>query len=365
MSLCGNRHCRMCNARQLSEFQQGALNQPNKNSSWTKLASVPYRYYCLPLAIEEDKLLMISEHLRGHLYYYDIKLDEWMLYVGDMKQDCAGSVFSAAACIHNGNVYVCNDYNGRAFMLDSIKKQWIRLNTNHTKRKGKYPSIISVDGVFHCIAAGRHYIWPKDSIPFETSYDSMKVINRCSNQMLIHIQSKNEFLLLGGYDESEGVISALIYSYAIASNKWKCLKERLDEPLSSFGCVLTLDEKHLILFGGYTPYGKSNKIYVIQLGTMTITESEIRCPQKGWYHAVIANDYITNNTIAFGFVPNFVPDELKAVIALFCYTQTVYLFQEKCLWKMNVSRLLTDCMQWDKVSKSKKKKLFSLQDFSM
>eukprot|EP01084_Bolivina_argentea_P103428 185255_1 len=95
--------------------------------------------------------------------------------------------------------------------------------------------------------------------------------------------------------------SKLIYSFS--NGKWK--KELIELPISmsNVGCVLSMDQNNIITFGGFTNgNARIDDIYVLNVKSMIIKKSHLKCPIKGVFFAVINGMSSRNAIVVSGFV---------------------------------------------------------------
>ena len=111
-------------------------------------------------------------------------------------------------------------------------------------------------------------------------------------------------MVIGGSDSLYKVHCRTIWCYKRDLRSWHPFEISLPRGLSSFGCVLTHDQKYVIIMGrqcnGYPRV--TDDIIVLDLERKTIKTSKIKCPEAGRFKAFIVPISFKNNLIVFGFL---------------------------------------------------------------
>ena len=106
---------------------------------------------------------------------------------------------------------------------------------------------------------------------------------RVEGYSFIYLKSKDHVMMMGGYDIGNDAVGT-IWRYSVFEKTWERLKDangnifKLPERLTGFVCLLTRDERFILIFGGSVGLEKWNKIYYLDLYTMKLNESAIECP---------------------------------------------------------------------------------------
>ena len=90
--------------------------------------------------------------------------------------------------------------------------------------------------------------------------------------------------------------------------KWSRTDKRLPDTIYGCGCVLTRDEKHILIFGGHRwsdHYRDRDEIFIIDTADLSIRESHIKCPVENQYYAVLVDDYNMNQIILCGWIRQY------------------------------------------------------------
>eukprot|EP01084_Bolivina_argentea_P028937 53751_1 len=92
---------------------------------------------------------------------------------------------------------------------------------------------------------------------------------------------KREMLLKFGC-ERYGDCTDNIWKYDIYKCVWQTLKVKLPFKMHSFSCVVTGDERYVIIFGGVREGDKYiDDIFVLDVNDMSLKRSDVKCPVKG------------------------------------------------------------------------------------
>ena len=153
-----------------------------------------------------------------------------------------------------------------------------------------------VEGQLHIMygPGDKHYKWD----PKKQELQTLGVIKYdIEYAKMIHVESQNKLILLGGLGDTDNwpLRSNRITEYSIANNTWGLLADKDGETvvlplgLYGFGCVLTKDERYIVIFGGTSGRegGEEDGIYYLDLLTMKWTECVLKCPSNNNYVAVL------------------------------------------------------------------------------
>ena len=97
---------------------------------------------------------------------------------------------------------------------------------------------------------------------------------------------------MGGYNSKYWVSLNTIRSYDIKTKNNKVIDLRIPEEMDSFGCVVTNDEKYIIIFGGVDDRDTPKAgIYIFDMEQMSVRMSKFHCPKHSKYHAILMGDH--------------------------------------------------------------------------
>ena len=115
---------------------------------------------------------------------------------------------------------------------------------------------------------------------------------------MVHVSSQNKLLLLGGYDRDYEDVIDTVRVYSTTKNEWKQLLNdngdtiKLPLALSGFGCILTRDERYIVILGGTSGGigGEEVTIYYLDLWSMEWTKSLVECPINNEFICVLTDN---------------------------------------------------------------------------
>ena len=164
-------------------------------------------------------------------------------------------------------------------------------------------------------------------------------------------------LHFGGEDEEEEEDIETIHKYSVSAQTWTALSCQLPMALESVCCVVTSDEKYVLLLGGQTYDGwnifEHDGILVYDVEKEKIRKSAIEVPSE------VADDFTTTNIAAIaleedayvlvsGYLRGFeeIPLDIVHLIGDFIHMEYVYLiskksYQKNC-WKIAVDDILNN-----------------------
>ena len=164
---------------------------------------------------------------------------------------------------------------------------------------GQRPVTAFVNGKLHIISGGqknwKHFVWDEGNKTFKLLHAVKETSAGLQNAAMVHVKSQNKLILLGGYDWAVKSAIDTIRVYSIADNEWKVLLNKngnavkLPLTLAGFGCVLSRDEKYIVVFGGTSGMrgGEEVGIYYLDLKTLTWSKSLVECPVNNEFEAVL------------------------------------------------------------------------------
>ena len=297
---------------------------------WEELAAFKFTKYAHPIAINDYEFIVIPanaltkwwNHQSNGIYKYNIKKDEWTLFIkypsptfkvaminiaankplNQMKLN--QSITSTDHIIVSGYIrllaphelqsqipieiillilkYYESDDCIHAFcgsimiQIDLNSKEITEHSCNYIF--GDCPGVICKDTEFH-IVGGRNnskhirYINNGLSSPMEMEeiFDGFKQKTFC-NMGLVYIPTQNCMLLLGGYEAKsyDSYINS-IWRYSFENEQWENMEDiKLNgvHGLCAFGYVLSNDEKYLIIFGGMDNNKNHNQILILDVVNM-------------------------------------------------------------------------------------------------
>eukprot|EP01084_Bolivina_argentea_P166652 289297_1 len=156
-----------------------------------------------------------------------------------------------------------------------------------------------------CPTNTKHFIWnEKQKIFIKQSNETDLIVSNQSE--IVYLSSQQNILIVGGAKRNNPMFETddSIYSYYIENKQWNKLNVKLPIPLRHFGCVITQNERYVIIFGGITNLSKKvDDIYMLNTNTMCFSKSKLKCVMKGHCKAVIPDYYTLKDKICvFGYI---------------------------------------------------------------
>ena len=118
--------------------------------------------------------------------------------------------------------------------------------------------------------------------------------------------------------------------------------------LCCYGCVMTLDEKYVILFGGYSA---SNDILVFDMKRMKWSVSKLKCPHRGPQTAILMLH--KSNTLVHAFIKfmcdsvvlDKIPMDVISLIVMYGNQERIHLFVDCRVehYTIDVFDILSNC----------------------
>ena len=276
-------------------------------ANWTELTDFPLthswkRVVMRPIMYDKNKIMAMSSS--GSLCAFSIDSNKWnKLYTVENTNDN----FSVALDKQNNTLYIIG-FNRKTKMYTlCIKTGKVNEYETHVQI-GRQPTTRFINGKFHVIGGqrnGKHYLWDDKKYQLKLLHTVTETGKGLQSASLIHVESQNKLILLGGFDWSVRKSVDRIKVYSITDNEWKELlnkngnKVKLPLALNGFGCILTRDERYVVIFGGSSGSdgGEEVGIYYLDLRTFKWTKSLIECPVNNDYTAVLTEN---NDVHIFG-----------------------------------------------------------------
>eukprot|EP01084_Bolivina_argentea_P099034 178010_1 len=278
------------------------------SSDWTTLHKCPcYRFSNLIL-ISNDKFVTApynyAHQTSEGLLSYNITINEWNTLIK----------YPAKFKTHNNSLSI-NKINQQLYLIGGSQQiQCIDLQTSSFNILGQYNTganacSLVIQSKLHIIGGIRNnkHITYNINHNHNINDNVLKEIKDFhfwvkGNQSpgFIFVSNKQLIVLLGGYRQYHYIkVSAEIWTYNLNTPNpyWQKNVIRIPIPLMFFGCVLSADQKYIILLCGYSRIvgqqrrNPVNNIYVLDIDTMEFIQTyDIVAPVSGSVRAVIANN---------------------------------------------------------------------------
>mmetsp|Transcript_7645 Transcript_7645/g.11863 ORF Transcript_7645/g.11863 Transcript_7645/m.11863 type:complete len:442 (-) Transcript_7645:96-1421(-) len=261
--------------------------------NWKKMEGFELDHYSKPVLIDDHSMVIASGDLHENVYSYDfIKNQLSVLFKYPSKYE----PFQVSTCFdHNKQkIYLYCTYSsrGNAFICYDIESGIPHIFENGLKDTGAFPVLCCLSGNIHLIG-GRlnslHLTWDEVNKKFTERSFRSKMIH---GHAVIPLESTKQLLVLGGNDSHlwGGYLDSMWICDTTPSMKWRQLPSTLPKSMFHFGCIKTKDESKIVIFGGKTKTTMRDEIWILNLQTFEWTQSDVKCPSKGKFHAVKSRD---------------------------------------------------------------------------
>lgn len=336
------------------------MDEMNTFFNWVKLAPFPkeFNVRTKPFLINNTEFIIADKD--GFVNKYDINLNEWTTSKQALLPDVTGnfgqSYDPSTKCLYSYYAFGVNKLNLSNHQLTSYKLEnydtKIALNHSSYFKIPNNPQHHIINGAFM-----KHDIWneskPRQS-PICAHYNPWKVRN--TRNVCIYIPSRQEILMLGGSNSDK------IWRYSIENNTWTCLECKMPRNnLHSFGCVITNDDRYIIVFSGMSIVDDRHKeicsIFVLDMKNMKwldLSKSNV-CPLKGAARAIIVPYREKDENVVSAYI-RFICDDkinidqipwgvLGIIDSMYGGDEKVHLFFERRSdhYAINVSDILSNC----------------------
>jgi len=336
------------------------MSTKNRSSDtpWTlETKQLPFDRFDCPIAINEKELIVAPYHshywqTKG-LYKYHTDVHTWsesIAYAPKMRTSFHTTAYDAK----NNLLYI---YNKEALLI-IINLTTQKMVAHPVRHMGKYAASIVIDGELHIIGgwkSNKHLIWDNTQCEFKEVFHFKEAGLGYYLHKLCYMQSRQLLFAMGGYTTTSRASRASdhIYVCEVAKNyRWHLLPVLMPRRMYSFGCVLTPNEKYIVLFGG----NSTNHIHIFDLCRQEMVRLErLQCPNAGSYAAcVLGNDQKTAVLVA-GYVKRCwksrefedvsqPPVDIILLLRRYCSTEIVHLFQttKKQHWRMPLREITSE-----------------------
>ena len=128
---------------------------------------------------------------------------------------------------------------------------------------------------------------------------------------------------------------ALLQEYSLNSQQWVTLQWSRTPvgPIADTEIVGTADARYMFVFGGQRSYtlDKSDQITIYDFKKQNVWASNVKCPEKGGYRAVLLEDRKGNDLAVFGFINSAFKEQSFRNVQIF----PIYLIQLVANWYSN------------------------------
>ena len=319
----------------------------SSKTPWQTCASNPNSFLSNLVAINAYEFIVLKEF---ELMKYNTRKNEWNSYLKVSKEL---PIDSSTICLHSNNKLLY--FVG----FDCITKLNIETN-EHEKIMVPWDGsakFVLVDNDIHFIGGypNQHSVLRENATKpvILYTYNHAQMLN---DHHSIYSEQRKVIYTMGGNNENDTSLET-IHMYDIKANKNELLDLKIpDSGRERFGCIMTDDERYMIIFGGYEYEYTKDEIYIFDMDKMTVRESDVVCPEEGSYNAILMNDHERTSIIVNGYIRcmvnqidgiEFPNDDIITLINkwLSNYHEMVYLIERgwrkrNRMWKLPLSTIL-------------------------
>eukprot|EP01083_Nonionella_stella_P074274 201412_1 len=322
------------------------------SKTWESLSPAPFECFSAPITHDDSNADFIfvpykwihsdyNQNVDG-IYKYNATSDEWTEWIDYPKSNhFETSVHCAAVDPRNNILYI---YNAQGTLITIDLAQESSLVQNAQSEVGNYAKCVVISSKLHVIGGNTnnsHFtVDTHDLKTYDTRHRFTKHGDRLYGHCIIYLKSQECVLLMGGEGRVEG--SDCIYKYSLLNDPedrhWELLEQKLPEPISQFGYIVTNDERQIVIFGGSNfTQGSSNKIYILDAIEMKWSTSQIQCPDFARYHALLAGNTYKTELLVYGYINCLytsrklskysLPVDILSIIRIYSDYEYIHLFQ--------------------------------------
>ena len=336
-----------------------------EEANWIKQNELPINSY--PLTIN------------GNMIYFAFKSIDSCYKTEIAKYSIANDEFEIVTSIYNENMRnwqkICIDKQYQNIYICEFGRIWKDMELTKTNLKSgntksftirnanfDYAQMVYFRNNLHFISILHHSIFNETKQELVTlNKHGIDFINcnghaiDSSSLVLIALETKGMMILFGGKMNKP-------YLYKCPTNKWiqsNMIIQHNKHNIYSFGHVVTMNEKYIIIFGGRSggkregTYEPIDDIYCVDVDKMRVMKSKICLPRatcrcKG----IIMKDVVRDKLIVFGYVRDcwkddeyvhlrMLPDYLIKMISGYYGGQYLHVVMDRTLhYKINIDRVL-------------------------
>ena len=253
---------------------------------WKSLASAPFNnsgFIKSVIKLSSSQFAVISGEF---MQSYDIKTNTWTLF---NHLQCSLACKYITSNLQTQRIIITGyDSTHRKLMINTIN---IKDNTQRTYESDipltECAGIISVNSDVHIFTLeAKHYIWNMDTCKSQFVHQFDEYSGGLSSFGLVYVASKQDLLLLGGFERISHDRIDDIHRYCLLTGKWTKLCVKLPYKMNHFGCVITKEQRYISVLGGITGMA-TDDIFVFDSTRMETNKSKIKLPFKGLNKAII------------------------------------------------------------------------------
>ena len=314
-----------------------AVNHENK---WKKLQPLDNTILSNAQSYGNSKFMMMTDQ---GIMVYNVCTDTWSALASDPI--LSNSQFKAICFDPEGNKL--HIYQSDVVYTADLIANSLHLSEVGRLHLGNSPSMVLLHSKLNLIAGSNsssHFEANDDRNGFKKIHEFKQWESQgLHGHVFVHLKAKNECILFGGYHHANSRFPHEIWRYSVDARSWNIMEDAtLPFKLYKCGHALTNDGRYLILFGGY----KHDEIFVVELEGMVFMKSNVRCPVRERFVAVMESmDY---NAVALlnGFIREQclgmeVPADIVETIGVWFSFECAHVLErtEGRHWKIDVQRI--------------------------
>ena len=297
-----------------------------------------------PMQIDDNRMIMFTNKITS-FYIYDSIDDKFSKSTQKLKisnekphtftMDTLNSIF-----------YVYTK-TGKLLSHNILTKQWKILHGFGANSSHEACSII-IGKNYHIFTVHTHFMWNQEQQKlYQLSGSNTLTNDTLENGITFYLDNEKKCVIVDGNNAN------IMYSCSIKDYKWK--KHQLHLPTyNSFGCILSIDQRYILIFGGKTNNkNKSDAIWIINTNTFSVQKSIAKCPKSGEFFACLMGNEV--DLVIDGFIrycwrsKQFIDRNIRypsvdvsRIIKAYYGTGSVHLFCRNIgnHWKMRLSDIL-------------------------
>eukprot|EP01084_Bolivina_argentea_P066723 121645_1 len=372
------------------------IDLSNKTHEWINCTPAPKELESQFVKINQHSVIVIAD---GICYYYNCVCNEWKILVKIESLKDKIKTISINHCTNN--VYILSIQNNKAIITSLNYKQFTKINTfkmaNYLDNTCNVLSVCA-NSEYHLICTNNitkystkpivscHFVWNQRKNKLDKIH---KFNSNHSNGQFIYITSQNILLLISLRNHEKE-----IWCYSLIVKKWSkwCVKNlqnrffvstkkiewQITGSIINFSCVLTADERFVVIFGGESPrqifdfYSTDfyNLVWLLDIKCQSFHQLKMKCPlkkctrnlgrvifnhiNKPIYKAIVINNSYWSMILIFAYFGscwvktekanmNILPDEIAHVILnMHGVDSLVHLFSQngQAHYKMSIDAII-------------------------
>eukprot|EP01084_Bolivina_argentea_P263480 445973_1 len=204
---------------------------------WIHLKSSPGKIYSKPFLLNNHEFITVPRSIQSSdkLLKYNCCTNEWNTWMTFDTPDESEFIhtFYSAVAFDKDNKTIYLFYDGELLILTPKNEFEMSITTiEHPINFGQEATAIFIHNQLHIIGGdcnGNHYIYNIKEQTFDTIYSFLDYNEGFSCHQLVYLQTQNTMLLMGGYDDTNGMGGPLkeIWKFSFDTIEWKRLDIQL------------------------------------------------------------------------------------------------------------------------------------------